>query len=160
MLRDGLFGQRSGIIPVVPQVVFVPFVWFQALVVQEEIRDLLTQGFRQISVVICICVVGMQCVDCDRADNRGVRSPRLMSRWTLYGLFGQVSCRFVQRFYQRRQLHGRVIFQRAQPQSGAFALCASKDRFRLLDQGDDQIVIAFQPRARLVELGGATIVLK
>ncbi len=83
-----------------------------------------------------------------------------MSRQTLYGLFGQVFCRFVQRIYQRRQPHGRVILQRVQPQSGAFALCARKDRFRLLDQGDDQIVIAFQPRARLVELGGATIVLK
>ena len=127
---------------------------------QEEIRDLLTQDFRQISVLICICVLGMQCVDCDRADNRGVRSPPLMSRRTLYGLFGQVSCRFVQRLYQRRQPHGRVILQRAQPQSGAFAFCASKDRFRLLDQGDDQIVIAFQPRARLGELGGAAIVLK
>ena len=127
---------------------------------QEEIRDLLTQDFRQISVLICICVLGMQCVDCDRADNRGVRSPRLMSRWTLYGLFGQVSCQFAQRFYQRRQPHGRVILQRAQLQSGAFAFCASKDRFRLLDQGDDQIVIAFQPRARLGELGGAAIVLK
>jgi len=66
----------------------------------------------------------------------------------------------VQRLYQRRQPHGRVILQRAQPQSGAFAFCASKDRFRLLDQGDDQIVIAFQPRARLGELGGAAIVLK
>ena len=83
-----------------------------------------------------------------------------MSRQTLYGLFGQVSCRFVQRFYQLRQPHGRVILQRVQPQSGAFALYAGKDRFRFLDQGDDLIAIAFQPRARFGELGGALIVLK
>lgn len=127
---------------------------------QEGISDLLMQDFRQIYVVICICVAGMQCADCDRADNRGVRPPRFMNRRTLYGLFGQVSCQFAQRFYQRRQPHGRDILQRAQPQSGAFAFCAGKDRFRLLDQGYDQIVIVFQPRARLVELGGATIVLK
>jgi len=125
-----------------------------------KIRDLLTQDFRQISVVICICVVGKQCVDRDRVDNRGVRSQRLMSRRTLYGLLGQVSCQFAQRFYQRRQPCGRDILQRAQPQSGVFALRAGNDRFHLLDQGDDLIGIGFQPRARLGELDGATIVLK